>query len=59
MYSNISQFGEHRDALDKKAQKAVHSKRQQYITVHHVMNIDDQLKFAKLVQMLSTPTNRL
>ena len=56
MYSDISQLGEHRDALEKKAQKAVHSKRQKYITAHHVMNIDDQLKFAKLMQMLATPT---
>ena len=56
MYSDISQFGEHRDALEKKAKKAVHSKRQKYITAHHVMNIDDQLKFAKLMQMLATPT---
>jgi hypothetical protein len=56
MYSDTSQFAEHRDALEKKATKAVHSKRQKYITAHHVMNLDDQLKFAKLMQMLSTPT---
>ena len=53
------QFGKHHRNMEKSGQKAVHSKRQKYITAHHVMNIDDQLKFAKLMQMLSTPTNRL
>ena len=53
------QFGKHHRNMEKSAQKAVHSKRQKNVTAHHVVTIDDQLKFAKLMQMLSTPTNRL
>jgi hypothetical protein len=53
------QFGKHHRNMEKSAQKVAHSKRQKYITAHHLMTIDDQLKFAKLMQMLSTPTNRL
>lgn len=62
MYLSNSQFGEHQKKIEQKAQKAqkaVHSKRQKYITAHHVMNIDDSLKFAKLMQMLSTPTKHV
>ncbi len=56
MYLSNSQFGEHQKKIEKEAHNAVHSKRQKYITAHHVMTIDDQLKFAKLMQMLATPT---
>ncbi len=59
MYLSNSQFGEHQKKIEQKAQRAVHSKRQKYITAHHVMNIDDSLKFAKLMQMLSTPTKHV
>ena len=50
------QFGEHHRNMVKNVQKAVRSKRQKNLTAHHVKNIDDQLKFAELMQMLSTPT---
>jgi hypothetical protein len=49
-------FGKHHRNMEKRAQKAVHSKRRKHITAHYVMNIDDQLKFAKLMKMLATPT---
>ena len=53
------QFGKHHEEFEKSAQKAFHSKGKKYTTPHHVMNVDDQLKFAKLIQTLSMPTQPL
>jgi hypothetical protein len=59
MYLSNSQFGQHSENNEKKTHKAVDSKKQRKINAHHVLNLDDQLKFAKLMQNLSTPTNPL
>ena len=57
MNTDISQFKSQtqRTPLEAAALKAVHSKRQKQISMHHAPTIDEQLKYAKLFKMLASP----
>jgi hypothetical protein len=57
MYTNASQFSQSSPSTPMKAGalKAVRSKRQKQINMHHAPSIDDQLKYAKLFKMLASP----
>ena len=58
MNPSITQFEALRNQsnLGAKAIKAARSKKQQTFTAHHVPNLDEQLKFAKLMKLLESPT---
>ena len=57
MKSNASQFNSKSSSTPQEAAalKAVHSKRQKKINMHHAPSIDEQLKYAKLFKMLASP----
>jgi hypothetical protein len=57
MNTNTSQFNSKSPStpLEYAALKAVHSKRQKQINMHHAPSIDEQLKYAKLFKMLASP----
>jgi hypothetical protein len=59
MYLSNSQFGEKQNDSEKSSSKNKKPKERKPITPHHVASIDDRLKFAKLMQMLSEPTKPL
>jgi hypothetical protein len=57
MNSNASQFSQSSPStpLEAAALKAVRSKRQKQLNMHHAPTIDEQLKYAKLFKMLASP----
>ncbi len=57
MNTDITQFKSQsqRTPLEAAALKAVRSKRQKQINMHHASTIDEQLKYAKLFRMLASP----
>ena len=57
MNTNASQFSSNTlsTPFEAAALKAVHSKRQKKINMHHAPSIDEQLKYAKLFKMLASP----
>jgi hypothetical protein len=57
MNTNASQFSSNTPStpFEAAALKAVHSKRQKNLNMHHAPTIDEQLKYAKLFKMLASP----
>jgi hypothetical protein len=57
MSTNASQFSSKSTStpLEAAELKAVHSNRQKNQNMHHAPTIDEQLKYAKLFKMLSSP----
>jgi hypothetical protein len=57
MNTNTSQFNSNTPStpFEAAALKAVHSKRQKNLNMHHAPTIDEQLKYAKLFKMLASP----
>ena len=57
MNTNASQFSSNTPStpFEAAALKAVHSKRQKNLNMHHAPTIDEPLKYAKLFKMLSSP----
>ena len=57
MNTDITQFKSQnqRTPLEAAALKAIRSKRQKQINMHHAPTIDEQLKYAKLFKMLASP----
>jgi len=57
MNTNTSKFNSKSSStpFEAAALKAVHSKRQKNLNMHHAPTIDEQLKYAKLFKMLASP----
>jgi len=57
MNTNASQFSSNTlsTPFEAAALKAVHSKRQKNLNMHHAPTIDEQIKYAKLFKLLSSP----